>query len=88
MRRSADVPPASAAHHGLHGGTPPKEPAMPSLLPARWSMSAPKSAPPDAALFDASDDCAIGFEAACPALQLDGWDAPSAGDSTQDQSFN
>lgn len=61
---------------------------MPSLLPARWSTSDSKAVRVDAALFDAGDDCAIGFEAACPALQLEGWELPPASAHPQEQALN
>ena len=51
---------------------------MPSLLPSRWSpFSRIPARVETAASID--DDLAIGWEAACPALQLEGWEpAPSA----------
>ena len=45
---------------------------MPSLLPTRWTATDPKTVRVDASLFD-DEDAALGFEAACPALQLEGW---------------
>ena len=58
---------------------------MPSLLPSRWSASF--SAPVDPIAVD-DDDLAIGWEAACPALQLEGWEPSPAAPSSLDPSLN
>lgn len=60
---------------------------MPSLLPSRWSPSAriPSSVDVAAAI---DDDLAIGWEAACPALQLEGWEPVPAVPAKLDPSLN
>ena len=60
---------------------------MPSLLPARWTTTEPKSVRLDASLFD-DEDAALGFESACPALQLEGWSTDLAASQPQAPSLN
>ena len=60
---------------------------MPSLLPTRWTATDPKSVRVEASLFD-DEDAALGFEAACPALQLEGWATFTAGSPPQEPSLN
>jgi hypothetical protein len=60
---------------------------MPSLLPTRWTTPETRSARVDASLFD-DEDAALGFESACPALQLEGWHAVAAGAQPQETARN
>lgn len=60
---------------------------MPSLLPTRWTATDPKPGRVDTSLFD-DEDAALGFEAACPALQLEGWSTFAAGAQAQEPSLN
>jgi len=58
---------------------------MSSLLPSRWSslqrVPAAVDAKPD-------DDFALGWEAACPALQLEGWEPIPSAPASQDAALN
>lgn len=60
---------------------------MRSLLPSRWSASQriPALLEPSGSY---DDDLAIGWEAACPALQLEGWEPAPSTPSTLDPSLN
>lgn len=70
----------------LAGWSRRKETTMPSLLPSRWSTLARIPASVDVAASD--DDLAIGWEAACPALQLEGWEPAPATPAKLDPSLN
>lgn len=58
---------------------------MASLLPSRWTASFSTSV--DSIAVD-DDDLAIGWEAACPALQLEGWEPSLATPPSPDPSLN
>jgi hypothetical protein len=60
---------------------------MPSLLPSRWSafQRVPALVEP---LASNDDDLAIGWEAACPALQLEGWEPAPTTPLSLDPSLN
>lgn len=60
---------------------------MPSLLPSRWSTFARIPTSVDVAS-SADDDLAIGWEAACPALQLEGWEPAPVLPAKLDPSLN
>lgn len=60
---------------------------MPSLLPSRWSSMSRMPARAEVATPN-DDDLAIGWEAACPALQLEGWEPAPAVPSNLDPSLN
>jgi hypothetical protein len=60
---------------------------MPSLLPSRWSASQRVPALVDP-IGSADDDLAIGWESACPALQLEGWEPAPSAPSSLDPSLN
>lgn len=60
---------------------------MRSLLPSRWSTSQriPSLVEP---VGSNDDDLAIGWEAACPALQFDDWQPAPHSPSSLDPSLN
>lgn len=60
---------------------------MPSLLPSRWSASQRASAVVEVLSSD-DDYLAVGWEAACPALQLEGWEPAPSTPSSLDPSLN
>jgi hypothetical protein len=60
---------------------------MSSLLPSRWSSLARIPSSIDVASV-ADDDLALGWESACPALQLEGWEPAPAVPATVDPSLN
>ena len=64
-----------------------KDSMMPSLLPSRWSSFQRASALVEP-LASNDDDLAIGWEAACPALQLEGWEPMPSAPSALDPSLN
>lgn len=61
---------------------------MPSLLPSRWSSMSRMPAGADIATPMIDDDLAIGWEAACPALQFEDWDPAPSVPSKLDPSLN
>jgi hypothetical protein len=90
MRRSSDAADASAMDdrfHAVAGGPRRKDSIMASLLPTRWSVfqRVPTLADVPAA---GDDDLAIGWESACPALQLEGWEPAPHSNSVLDPSLN
>jgi hypothetical protein len=59
---------------------------MPNLLSSRWSnLRRPAFVE---SLTAEDDDLAIGWEAACPALQLEGWEPAPTAPSSLDPSLN
>jgi hypothetical protein len=61
---------------------------MPSLLPSRWSSSLSRIPASVEVASPIDDDLAIGWEAACPALQLEGWEPAPAMPAKLDPSLN
>jgi hypothetical protein len=60
---------------------------MPSLIPTRWSSFQRASTVADVPV-SLDDDLAIGWECACPALQLEGWEPAPSTPSALDPSLN
>ncbi|MGZ5180022.1 MAG: hypothetical protein ACXWC2_06065 [Ramlibacter sp.] len=60
---------------------------MPNLLPSRWSPLQWNAARTESAV-GADDDLALGWESACPALQLEGWEPVPSLPALADQSLN